>query len=296
MTEAPDPLREIIGTELSRPASDDAKALAEAALNSVEDVRAILFYGSCLRDGLDAESVADLYIIVGRYRRSGQSWLAALANRALPPNVIYLEADASFGRVRAKAAIVSERGFLAHCRSSTFHSYFWARFAQPAALIYAIDEGAVAAAETACVEAVETFAMEAADRPIASTTPREFWTEGFRATYSAELRAEGPERATALYLADQARYDAIHQALTQRSITPRSGPGRWRLRRALGKALSVGRLAKAIFTFQGGLDYILWKIARHSGVVVEAKPWQRRWPLLAAPGLALKVWRLGGFR
>jgi hypothetical protein len=56
------------------------------------------------------------------------------------------------------------------------------------------------------------------------------------------------------------------------------------------------RLIKGIFTFEGGLDYIVWKIDRHTGVKVEIKPWHRRFPLIAAPGLAWVVWRRGGFK
>ena len=56
------------------------------------------------------------------------------------------------------------------------------------------------------------------------------------------------------------------------------------------------RLAKAAFTFDGAMDYVAWKIERHSGVRIEVKPWQRRFPLLAAPGLYLKLRRMGVLR
>jgi hypothetical protein len=70
----------------------------------------------------------------------------------------------------------------------------------------------------------------------------------------------------------------------------------WALRGVVGRALSVLRLAKGAFTFDGGLDYILWKIARHSGVTTAVAPWQRRHPLLAAPGLVWRLYRRGAFR
>jgi hypothetical protein len=70
----------------------------------------------------------------------------------------------------------------------------------------------------------------------------------------------------------------------------------WRFRRLVGKLLSILRLAKGVFTFDGGVDYILWKIERHSGVKATATPWQRRHPLLAAPGLAWRLYRRGAFR
>ena len=46
----------------------------------------------------------------------------------------------------------------------------------------------------------------------------------------------------------------------------------WRFRRLVGKVLSILRLAKGVFTFDGGVDYILWKIERHSGVKATATP------------------------
>ena len=64
----------------------------------------------------------------------------------------------------------------------------------------------------------------------------------------------------------------------------------------IGKLFNIARLIKAAFTFEGGLDYILWKIARHSGVTIAVTDWQRRHPLLAAPGLAWRLYRRGAFR
>ena len=63
-----------------------------------------------------------------------------------------------------------------------------------------------------------------------------------------------------------------------------------------GKALSVLRLAKASATFAGGVDYIAWKINRHAGTEIEIKPWQRRWPLLAAISLLPRLLRSGAVR
>jgi hypothetical protein len=67
-------------------------------------------------------------------------------------------------------------------------------------------------------------------------------------------------------------------------------------RRAYGKAVCLLRLMKAAFTFEGGADYILWKIERHSGVRVEASPFQRRHPLLGGWGLLWRLYRQGAFR
>jgi hypothetical protein len=77
---------------------------------------------------------------------------------------------------------------------------------------------------------------------------------------------------------------------------PRRRAHAWALRRACGKALNVLRLCKAAFTFEGGADYLAWKIERHSGVSLELADWQRRHPLLAAPALLWRLRRRGAVR
>jgi hypothetical protein len=55
-------------------------------------------------------------------------------------------------------------------------------------------------------------------------------------------------------------------------------------------------LAKAAFTYRGGLAYALSKVERHSGRPVDLKPWERRWPWLAAPVVFWRLWREGRLR
>jgi len=58
----------------------------------------------------------------------------------------------------------------------------------------------------------------------------------------------------------------------------------------------VLRLLKAALTFDRGMDYVVWKVERHSGVRLEVAPWERRFPLLAAPGLYCRLRRRGLLR
>ena len=64
-------------------------------------------------------------------------------------------------------------------------------------------------------------------------------------------------------------------------------------RRRHGKIISLVRLAKASFTFAGGVDYLAWKISRHSGAEIQVKAWHRRLPLLAALILLPRLLRRG---
>jgi hypothetical protein len=78
---------------------------------------------------------------------------------------------------------------------------------------------------------------------------------------------------------------------------PRAAAERqWRQLRRRSKRASVLRLAKASFTFAGGIDYLAWKINRHAGTKVEIKPWQRRWPLAAAFILLPRLLSRGAIR
>ena len=216
--------------------------------------------------------------------------------------------------LRAKYAVVSLRQFRRAVSSNAFHSYFWARFAQPARLPLVRDDGARALVVEALTDAVVTLAMRTVGLLADGFTSAEFWTRAFRATYAAELRAEGADRARLVYEADRARYDGMTEMALRaagfdvqttadgRLSVPGADRARrtavtaWWFRRIAGKLLSILRLAKGVFTFDGGVDYILWKIERHSGVKATATPWQRRHPLLAAPGLAWRLYRRGAFR
>jgi hypothetical protein len=71
---------------------------------------------------------------------------------------------------------------------------------------------------------------------------------------------------------------------------------KWKLRNYVGTLLSVMRLVKAAFTFNEPLEYILWKVERHTGIKKEASLLQKRHPLIFAWGLLWEVYREGGFK
>src|ERR1044071_10444890 len=101
-------LRKLVAEELNTPVDPRVSAMAAAiAAKHGAASRAVLFYGSCLRqlqlDGL----MLDFYLIVSDYRAAyGKRWLA-LANRLIPPNVFYFEPDG----LAAKYAVLSEADF-----------------------------------------------------------------------------------------------------------------------------------------------------------------------------------------
>lgn len=280
-----------------------------------EALQAILFYGSCLRRGQDLEGLVDLYVLVDSYRALYGKWAPAFFNRALPPNVFYVELPFEDGVVRAKYAVVSLRDFQRGTSMRWFHSYLWGRFAQPAALLYTRDDRVGARVNAALGQAIVTFLTRAMPMLPERITAPELWQGGLRLSYQAELRTEKPDRAVSLYETTPEYYEAITRAALAAlpyAVDLESEPGvyrtaipsrvrrrarlGWVVRRTQGKLLSMLRLVKALFTFRGGLDYILWKIERHSGVTVEVSPMARRHPLLAGWGVFWRLYRRGAFR
>jgi hypothetical protein len=286
-------LCELVAAELAEPVDPRVAGMAAAvAARHGAASRAVLFYGSCLRERQLEGLMLDFYLIVSDYRDAyDRRWLAA-ANRLIPPNVFPFEHEG----LTAKYAVLSAADFARECSIAARSVSVWARFAQPSRLVWAADDAARERAVQAVAEAAPTlFAFTRPALPAAlRDDPLAVFREGFRLTYGAEIRAERNTRSGSIVDADPERYRRLGAAVLARR--PKEVRGSWRLRQAKGKALTVARLAKASLTFAGGVDYLAWKISRHSGVPIEVRPWQRRWPLLAAVTLLPRLLRRGAIR
>lgn len=297
-------LRAFVAAELAQPVGKPALAMSEAVRQRHgEAVLAVLFYGSCLRQPETqlVDSLLDFYVIVDDYRAAyDRAWLA-WANQALPPNVFYLEIPYGTAKLRAKYAVISLQQFQQGTSLEAANVSIWARFCQPVRMTWHRNAAAGEAIAAACSAAVLTMLFTVSPWPQAGISEqqiRELWVRGFQATYRAELRPEGSDRAAVIVDTDPDRYRAI----TPLALAVLSERGQqtqrvsWRRSRLIGKLFNIARLIKGAFTFEGGLDYVLWKIARHSGITIAVTDWQRRHPLLAAPGLAWRLYRRGAFR
>ena len=283
-------LRRLVAEELSLPVDPRVAAMAGAiAQKHAAASRAVLFYGSCLREKQLEGLMLDFYLIVSNYAAAyGKSWLA-LANRLIPPNVFYFEHDG----LAAKYAVLSEADFHRLNGPETGSVSVWARFAQPSRLVWAADERAREEAVEAVSRASPTLLAAAAPSP--GEPPLQLWRRAFALTYSAELRAERKERASSVVDLDPERYQRFTAPVLRAASEIRTKVG-WARRRLEGKAWSVLRLAKASGTFAGGADYIAWKINRHAGTNIRLTPWQQRHPLLAAITLLPRLLRSGAVR
>jgi hypothetical protein len=161
--------------------------------------RAVLFYGSCLRqrelDGL----MLDFYLIVSDYRDAYRSSWLVFANTAVPPNVFPFEHDG----LMAKYAVLSEADFARECGLEAGSVSVWARFAQPSRLVWAANDAARIGVVASVTRSAPTlFALTRPTMDEGRDDPLAVFRAGFALTYGAELRAERSGRSGSIVDAD----------------------------------------------------------------------------------------------
>lgn len=313
-------LEQFMADDLARPAPDGLGPLVDAIRERCGPaLRAVVLYGSTRRDVGVGDGLVDLMAVVSGYRAVHGTGPTALLNYLLPPNVYYLEAGGEAGpdavndatRVRCKYIIVSETS-LARRMAGGLDGYFWARFTQPCRLVWSADDRAAGFIARMRAQAARHFATVATGLGLGRFTAEDFWIRAVRATYGCELRPEPPGAADALISHDREFWQSLSGAVLPGipGIERTDGefavaPGRvrrlrgllgWPLRRVWSRTLNVLRLLKAAGTFANGIDYLSWKIERHSGVRVEPTERMRRHPRLAAWGLLFRLWKSGALR
>lgn len=316
MTTAPS-LKALVAAQLATPAHPVVSAFAErVAQRYGAAAEAVLFYGSALRTGDFTGTLLDFYLLVDTYRHAYGHAGLAIGNRLIPPNVFYAEETIDGVIYRAKYAVLSTEHFRHLASPDCFNVSVWARFSQPSLLAW-VREGRTDLIDTVAAAVAQAPAtLLRAARPMlpASTTVRDLWVAAFALTYGSELRAERKGKGLELFDLAPDYYRAIIEPALQVAGIPATVAGdniqlpavtglqrakgrlAWSLRSLQGKLLSVLRLGKATATFTGGVDYIAWKITRHSGVPVEIKPWHRRHPIIGGLFLFRSLKRKGAIR
>lgn len=293
---------------------EDQVTLGQGALEMADairarhksSVRALVFYGSAMRQGERADKMYDFYVIVDSYKSVYGSGLKRLATALLPPGVHFLQILGSDGRrLRSKYSIVSEKAFHRRTRGGAFESMLWARFAQPCMVLTEDAELHARLTDTLAM-ACNHFASEI--RPLLSgpVSPSEPWVRGLYESYRTELRPERPrERAEEIVARFEGRYAKLSETLFAEELRSGARPGgaraflcrlRWLGRRLVGKPMGAIRVLKAAATFDAGLDYVLEKVESHSGVRIDVTEAERKRPILHAPSLAWRLYRAGAFR
>lgn len=288
---APENLKEFLKASLAREVSPEIHAMAVVLRLRHPGALAILAYGSCLRGVAPADTLMDFYVLTENFSAVSPNIVSRVACCLVPPNVYYAETELDGQRLRAKYGLLPVRLFARWMRRETKNPYFWARFAQPAALVFARDDKAEGDVVTAVSEALRTgFAN--AKALTTETDALAIWTAGFNATYQTEIRSEKVNRAAGIVSSEPEYYREAARLLAS-EVPVHANPS---LRRLTGKCWSVLRLIKAAFTFQGGADYIAWKIERHSGEKIILTDWQRRHPIIAGLLLLPALLRKGAIR
>lgn len=299
MHEAPERLRSLVDQRASAPVPAAIDAVSETlAQRFGKGVVAVIAYGACLRQADPAEGLIDLYVIVDDYPSAYRHRGLRLANRLLPPNVFYLERSLRGRTLRAKYAVL-DRTHLAAAIRRWCHPAVWGRFAQPVHLVYTRDRAIHAEMVGLLAEAALRLIRETAPMLNGRFSAGQLWQRGLALSYATELRPEPTSRTRELIAADSDHYQAL-TAAAQPSLAPMLhwvGPADrfrylgsprerrlrslvWALRRGQGAVLSILRLAKASATFQGGVDYAVWKVERHTGKTVPVSDRLRRHPLI----------------
>lgn len=271
---------------------------------------AVLIYGSYLRGKRD--TLLDFYVLLDSYRSMPRAWHGWLA-KALPPNVYQIQQGTPPDEIRAKYAVLTLDRF-EHAVKNDFHSYFWARFTQPCGILFCRDESTEARVIDAIALASRTFARRVVPGLPDRFNAKQMWTAGLTRTYQCEFRSEPPGHAAKLFDYWPDYYDALTRSLAGlepsfEALDDESGflnttsirdrrwfEFSWWLRRQQGKVLSTLRIFKAALTFDGALDYLLWKIKRHSGIYIEPTNLQRKYPIIFAWPLLWRLWRRGAFQ
>lgn len=330
---APDRTRAITATAH---ATAIAPLIASLKTTFGASLRGIFLYGSCLRSRDYHSGLVDLYCIVDDYRSAyaRRSSLdrarLALFNRLLAPNVFYLEVKGSAlaadnvaqgapagQTLRCKYSLISAKGLQEATSGRHFESYFWGRFAQPVEIVYAQEQQDLVLLEGILHNARTTFIRNIIPALPSQGSIDELWQWGLALSYGTELRAERSDRAQNLVAADTAFYRQVTEDFARANPSlislqqqgelchyrTRVGPAKrivsrygWRIRRAWGKLLSIVRVVKGLFTFEGGLDYIAWKLERHSGQHIEVPENVRRHPLIFCWFFFWKLFRRGVFK
>lgn len=291
-----DSLTHRIEAQLARPVHPAVHAFAERLAREAGAVAA-LFYGSNLRTG-ELEGVLDFYLL-----------LPGPQLERIWPRVSYHEWELDGIVLRAKVARMAMATFASAAAGQFRDTTIWTRFVQPSTLVWVEADMArkqvTHALEGAAITASRYAAALGPDKGLETA----FWKALFQETYKAEFRIEKPGREDSILSLNADHFAGLAPAAWQaggihfrvsadRVYTIDWPAGRrsailreWRRKRRWGKVLNIIRLIKATTTFEGAARYAAWKIERHTGVPVELTPWREQHPVLAAPGVLVKVWR-----
>ena len=272
-----------------------------------ESTQAIVLYGSWLRGKRD--TVVDLYVIVDNYKYL-DSPLDKILTNFFSPNVYQQVGENLAKDFRVKFAVINLAQFKKRV-ANDFHPYFWARFAQPTQILYVKNIQIKQALEASFKQATKRMITESVPMLPKKFTTEMLWETALRLTYSAELRSESGTAPRSIIKTSLSELELLTESVASEcslknaenfwlndtnKVDYLKKTAIWQTRFFIGKGLSIMRLLKAVFTFENPLDYLVWKIERHTGIKEEPTKLQRKYPLIFSWSLLWRLYRKGGFR
>lgn len=274
----------------------------------------VIYYGSSLWKK-ELTGLLDFYVVC----QNLSDWypedcFKIVINYCLPPNIEYHEWSEGNVNLRAKVAILSIDQLQKATALQSIDTTMWARFCQPVKILWWKDDKGKQALLDCLIRAVNTAIWWATFLGPEYGTAEKYWCSLFRHTYDAELRVESNNRPMLIL---ENREDYFKQLLKlgwqkagisynetkDCSLFPSVSKDqreyarkRWKIRKILGRPLNICRLIKAAFTFEGGAQYIVWKINRHRDINLELTAFQKKYPLINAPWILFKLYRQGLFK
>ena len=272
-----------------------------------ESTQAIVLYGSWLRGKRD--TVVDLYVIVDNYKYL-DSPLDKILTNFFSPNVYQQVGENLAKDFRVKFAVINLAQFKKRV-ANDFHPYFWARFAQPTQILYVKNIEVRQALVATFKDATKRMIKESVPMLPKQFTTEMLWETALKLTYSAELRSESDTAPQSIIKTSLPELKALTESIASECSLKKTNDvwlndtnrfdylkkaAIWQTRFFIGKGLSIMRLLKAVFTFENPLDYLVWKIERHTGIKEEPTRLQRKHPLIFSWSLIWRLYRKGGFR
>ncbi|QCE33863.1 hypothetical protein FAI40_00065 [Acetobacteraceae bacterium] len=260
----------------------------------------IIFYGSQISK-LDPDGLMDFYLILESLKDFQQNKLLFLGNIFLPPNIYFMK----HGNSRAKVACMTLAQLQKRTQVKSLDTTIWARFSQPVYLAWVRDERSEHLLNSQICNSIYTASLWSAALGKTCGKVDDYLRDLYTNTFKTEIRVESKDRISSLIERNIKRYqeylpiawkdcslpfeqknDVFYPRIdSQRNLFLR----RWRIIRLWGKIQNALRLLKAGMSFNGGADYIRWKVRRHTGISIKLSAYERKYPIIELIITVLKI-------
>lgn len=297
--------------------ADGLPGLTPAARSLAEYVRTIigptvlgvLHYGSRAQGRhTRGDSAFDFFVVVESYRQAYEALAVGIGNgfRAglgvalawvLPPSAVAIRRRGSKNEQEAKSVIISMRHFLRECSPRARDHFVGARLSQHTLLAWSRDSGSA----EALLSGVQDVRRRSFDWVRVYLPPRfdtaQYCQTQLDVSFAHEIRVEASNHAATLFATQRDSllgiYGPILEHLVERKVLAHDGDQYKQTRPAgpfvrlrvrsyfrLSKLRTTLRLLKHPFLYDQWLDYLVHKIDRSTGEMIELTERERQRPLI----------------